>query len=126
MAVKYTNFRAASSSKITQIRILGLKICHLANIDRWPSQTVRLNFLPGLPDGLFSNQKSEFGYNFEGLRMDYVGIFYSQLVYFVAIWYSLWLFGMFFPVLVLCAKKNLATLFSSRNGDVNQKYPSAS
>jgi hypothetical protein len=28
--------------------------------------------------------------------------------------------------LVLCAKKNLATLFSSRNGDVNQKYPSAS
>jgi hypothetical protein len=28
----------------------------------------------------------------------------------VAIWSSLWPFGIFFPVLVCCAKKNLATL----------------
>jgi hypothetical protein len=27
---------------------------------------------PGLPDGLFSNQKSKFGLNFEGLAMEYV------------------------------------------------------
>jgi hypothetical protein len=26
------------------------------------------------------------------------------------IWYSLWKFGIFFPVLVFCTKKNLATL----------------
>jgi hypothetical protein len=32
------------------------------------------------------------------------------LVYFVAIWDILWLFGMFFPVLVCYPKKNLATL----------------
>jgi hypothetical protein len=31
------------------------------------------------------------------------------LVYFAAIWYILRLFGIFFPVLVCCAKKNLAT-----------------
>jgi hypothetical protein len=39
-------------------------------------------------------------------------LFYCHLVYFVAIWNSLWLFGMFFPVLVCCTKKNLATLLS--------------
>jgi hypothetical protein len=31
-------------------------------------------------------------------------------VYFVAIWYSLWFFGIVFTVLVCCTKKNLATL----------------
>jgi hypothetical protein len=30
---------------------------------------------PGLPDGLFSNQKSKFGYIFDGLAMEEVGIF---------------------------------------------------
>jgi hypothetical protein len=32
------------------------------------------------------------------------------LVYFAAIWYTLWPFGIFFPVLVFCTKKNLAAL----------------
>jgi hypothetical protein len=32
------------------------------------------------------------------------------LVYFMAIWYILWLFGIFFPVLVCWTNKNLATL----------------
>jgi hypothetical protein len=36
--------------------------------------------------------------------------FYDHLAYFVAIWYILWLFGIFFLVLVYCTKKNLATL----------------
>jgi hypothetical protein len=42
---------------------------------------------------------------------------WKMLVYFMAIWYilwpfwySLWLFGIFFPVLVCCINKNLATL----------------
>jgi hypothetical protein len=38
------------------------------------------------------------------------GIFYGFLGYFVTIWYILCSFGTFFPVLVSCSKKNLATL----------------
>jgi hypothetical protein len=34
---------------------------------------------PGLPDGLFSNQKSHFGSILEGLGMKNVGIFYDHL-----------------------------------------------
>jgi hypothetical protein len=70
----------------------------------------------GLPDGLFSNQKSQFGGIFQNLRWRNVDIFeflfgmfygymhiYDHLVHFVFIWYI-------FPVLVSCKKKNLATL----------------
>jgi hypothetical protein len=32
----------------------------------------------------------------EGVAMKQVGTFYGHLVYFTAIWYSLWLFGIFF------------------------------
>jgi hypothetical protein len=39
----------------------------------------------GLPDGLFSNQKSQFGKILEGLVMENLGIFNAQLVYFTAI-----------------------------------------
>jgi hypothetical protein len=59
----------------------------------------------GLPDGIFSNQTSQFGYILEGLAMEDVGIFYGTLVYFVTISFNLWLFGIFFPVLVCCTKK---------------------
>jgi hypothetical protein len=41
---------------------------------------------PGLPDGLFSNQKSQFGKNFLGLRLDIVDIFYGHLECFMDIW----------------------------------------
>jgi hypothetical protein len=37
---------------------------------------------PGLPDGLFSNQKSKFGQILEFLAMEDDGIFYGQLVHF--------------------------------------------
>jgi hypothetical protein len=46
-----------------------------------------------MPDGLFSDQKSAFGFIREGLGMDNVGIFYIHLVYFTALWYILWQFG---------------------------------
>jgi hypothetical protein len=36
------------------------------------------------------------------------GVFYGHMVYFVAIWYILCVFGTFFPVLVCCDKNNLA------------------
>jgi hypothetical protein len=55
--------------------------------------------------------------------MEDVGIFYGYLVYFMAIWYSLWPSGIFcgflvyfkviwyiLPVLVSCSKTNPATL----------------
>jgi hypothetical protein len=58
--------------------------------------------------------------NLEGLATEVVGIFYGHLVYFTAplvyfvtFWYILWLFGVFFPFLVCCTKKNLATLVNT-------------
>jgi hypothetical protein len=36
--------------------------------------------------------------------------FYDPLVYFIAICYSLWSFGIFSLIVVFCTKKNLATL----------------
>jgi hypothetical protein len=39
-----------------------------------------------------------------------LGIFYDHCVHFMIIWYILCSFGTFFPVLVSCTKKNLATL----------------
>jgi hypothetical protein len=44
---------------------------------------------PGLPDGLFSNQKSQFGLNWEGLTLTNVDIFYGDFEYFMDIWYIL-------------------------------------
>jgi hypothetical protein len=48
---------------------------------------------PGLPVGIFFNQKSHFGYILEGLGTESVGIFlrpfgifYGQLVYVMVIW----------------------------------------
>jgi hypothetical protein len=41
---------------------------------------------PGLPDGFFSNQKSQFGKILEGLRWENVNIFYGHLEYFTNFW----------------------------------------
>jgi hypothetical protein len=41
---------------------------------------------PGLPDGFFSNQKSQFGYILEGPRLENVDICYGHLEYFTDIW----------------------------------------
>jgi hypothetical protein len=40
-------------------------------------------------------------------------LLYRTFGTFLAIWYLLWLFVMYFPVLVFCIKKNLATLIQS-------------
>jgi hypothetical protein len=40
----------------------------------------------GLPDGIFSNQKSNFGKILEGLGMEKVGVLYGHLEYIMAIW----------------------------------------
>jgi hypothetical protein len=49
--------------------------------------------IPGLPDGLFSNPKSQLWLNLEGLGMENVVIFFDHLEYFAAIWYNIWPFG---------------------------------
>jgi hypothetical protein len=53
--------------------------------------------------------------------MEKVGLFYGHLEYFTAIWYIFGKFSgnsvcIFFPVLVSCVKKNLATLGTTRVG----------
>jgi hypothetical protein len=45
------------------------------------------------------------------------GIFDGHSVYFVAIWYIFWQFGINFPVLVFCTKKNLPPLPRSTQAD---------
>jgi hypothetical protein len=42
---------------------------------------------PGLPDGLFTNQKSHFGSILEGFAMEDISALYGHSVYFTAIWY---------------------------------------
>jgi hypothetical protein len=66
-----------------------------------------------LPDGIFSNQKSQLGEIVDVLAMEDVGIFYGHLACFTANFYILLPFGMFngylvpilFPVLVCCTEK---------------------
>jgi hypothetical protein len=48
-----------------------------------------------VPDGIFSNQKPKFGEFLEGLAIEDVGIFHGHLVYFNALLYALWTFGLF-------------------------------
>jgi hypothetical protein len=48
-----------------------------------------------LPDGLFSNQKSQFGLILAGLAIENLGVFYDHLVYFTAIGNILLPFGIF-------------------------------
>jgi hypothetical protein len=91
---------------------------------------VMQGFKSGLPDGIFSNQKYQFGYILRGLSMHDVGIFYGRLVYLPAIWYILLPFGIFcdnlvncmviwiiLPVLICCTEKNLATQVEIKNAD---------
>jgi hypothetical protein len=68
--------------------------------------------LAGLPDGFFSNQKSEFVLTLEGLALEDVVIFYVHLVNFPAI---LWPFGIFSPVLVHLTRFGL--LYQEKSGN---------
>jgi hypothetical protein len=47
----------------------------------------------GLPDGSFSNQKSQFGQILEGLGMEKAGIFFGYFEYIKAIWHMVGPFG---------------------------------
>jgi hypothetical protein len=52
-----------------------------------------------LPDGLFSNRRSQFGEILEGPRLKNVVIFYGYLEYFKDIWNILYTFGIFYKLL---------------------------
>jgi hypothetical protein len=87
-------------------------------------------YTPGLPDGLFSNQKSQIWVNFGGpfngkswyVLWPFV-IFYGHCVYFTAFWSSLWSFGIFFPIWNVWTKKNLATLLHTLMSPVSELLP---
>jgi hypothetical protein len=49
------------------------------------------------------------------------GTFYGYLGYFTTIWYILYSFVTFGPVLVSCTKKNLATLLVNTSGSKQDK-----
>jgi hypothetical protein len=53
-----------------------------------------------LPDVLFSDQKSQFGYILEDLGIENVVIYSAHLEYFTTIRYILWTFGNFIAILV--------------------------
>jgi hypothetical protein len=86
--------------------------CSLVNSKLEPRNSRRKIFsgsrwlVAGLPDGLFSNQKSQFGSIFDSLRLENVDIFYGRLeylrtfgdfydhlVHFVLMWYIFSGFG---------------------------------
>jgi hypothetical protein len=82
----------------------------------------------GLPDGVFSKQKSKFGSILEGLRMENIGIFYVHLEYFTAIWYNLWPFGnvdafwYIFPRFgILCLEKSGNPAGRARHNTTNDR-----
>jgi hypothetical protein len=62
-----------------------------------------------LPDGIFSNQKSQLGLILDGLAMEDVGIFYGHyghLVYYVTLWqFYGYLCSIFFPFWYVVSRK---------------------
>jgi hypothetical protein len=75
----------------------------------------------GLPDGLFSNQKTQFGLILEGLRLEKVYIF------FMAIWNILWIFGIFYNHLVhfvfICyILSGFGIMYQEKSGNPGQCY----
>jgi hypothetical protein len=65
----------------------------------WFCQRLQLR-VPGLPDGIFSDQKYQFGSILERLEKENVGIFFGHLEYFKASWFILSTFGNFVVFLV--------------------------
>jgi hypothetical protein len=65
-------------------------------------------FDPGLPDGIsiFMTKKANLGKFWKALeRIMLVPFVAIRYTYFMAIWYILWSFGIFFPVVVCCSMK---------------------
>jgi hypothetical protein len=78
-----------------------------------------------LPDGLLSNQKSQFGYILEGLEMEIAGIFYGHLEYFTVIWYVLWVFGNVVVIWYIFPRFGILCQEKSGNPGLNRRFPAA-
>jgi hypothetical protein len=61
-----------------------------------------------------------FGIFFESLGME---IFYGRLVYFMTTRCVMCSYGIYFPILVCCAKKNLATLIKTEKKHASRRKP---
>jgi hypothetical protein len=89
---------------LTQIGIFGLKIYHLATLLSFGrkvfEQIVWVFCKSGLPDGIFSNRKSQFGEILLDPALEDVSLFYGYFVCFTAMRYILWPFGIFYGYLV--------------------------
>jgi hypothetical protein len=72
-----------------------------------------------LPDGLFSNQKSQFGKISEGISINNLGIFYDHFVYFTAIGNILWPVGTFCAHLVRFS--GFGIMFQEKSGNPGRK-----
>jgi hypothetical protein len=63
--------------------------------------------VPGLPDGIFAYQKCQFGLFMRGLKC-------NMLVYFMAVWYIVCPFGIFYVLLVFFSR--LGMLYQEKSG----------
>jgi hypothetical protein len=99
----------------------------IGDIQWWSFSQMFCSVAQGCQMVYFQTKKSQFGsflgvckgrgwYNFMAIWPIFrtFGIFYGHLVYFMAICYICWLFGIFPPVLVITTEKNLATLAYQR------------
>jgi hypothetical protein len=86
----------------SEVSFEGLRSDLLHTLKFFLSQLLRspvkkiLKYQSGLPDGLFSNQNSQFGKIFRGPWNEkgwYTHIFLGHLEYITVIWYILWPFG---------------------------------
>jgi hypothetical protein len=74
---------------------------------------------PGLPDGIFSNQKSLFGYILEGRAVPrQCWYFCGHSEHFTTIWYVRWPFGVFCVHLVHFPRFGM--LYQEKSGNLGQ------
>jgi hypothetical protein len=71
----------------------GAEVWSIPSPNGWSGSQCFQHFDTGLPDGIFSNQTSQFGYIMEGRGMGKVGVLYDCLEYITAVWYMLCPFG---------------------------------
>jgi hypothetical protein len=69
---------------------------------------------PGLPDGFFSDQKSQFGYILEDLGMENVVIYSGHLEYFTTIGHILWAFGNFLVIWYIFPRCSILKIWQPR------------
>jgi hypothetical protein len=98
----YLNKKRIEKKDLDQIIIIVHTICLVLVLLGICNLCTR--FRPGLPNVIFSKQKSNFSVNFGGTC---IGILNGHWVYFTAIGYILWPFGIFHGYLVYISRFGL-------------------